>query len=150
MIDLIEKYPGAGEFRFGDSDAMNAELIALVRSRKKTATCGKASDFEDEPEALPVVGRCDIVTNWDGSPAVVIRTLSVERMRFDAIGEDFALAEGENEDYVGWRRDHIAYFKRNGGWSAGMEMICERFEVVEDLLGFEPVGGGQNAHPTDE
>ena len=137
-IDLIEKYPGAGSFKFGDSDAMNGELIALVRAGKKTATCGKASDFEAGGDDLPVAGRCDIVTNWDDSPAVVIRTVSVERMAFDKIGEAFALAEGENEDYAGWRRDHIAFFKRNGGWSGDMEMICERFEVVEDLADFEP------------
>lgn len=137
-IDLIKKYPGAGSFKFGDSDGMNAELIALVRSRKKTATCGKASDFADG-EGLPLVGRCDIVTNWDDSPAVVIRTTSVERMSFDAISEGFALAEGENADYAGWRRDHIAYFERNGGWSGDMEMICERFEMVEDLADMEPV-----------
>ena len=138
-IDLIKKYPGAGSFKFGDSDAMNAELIALVRSGKKTATCGRASDFEPDGEGLPVVGRRDIVTNWDGSPAVVIETLSVERMKFDEIGEDFALAEGENEDYASWRRDHRAYFERNGGWAPDMEMICERFEVVEDLVDMEPV-----------
>jgi len=138
-IDLIKKYPGAGSFKFGDSDAMNGELIALVRAGKKTATCGRASDFEPGGEDLPVVGRRDIITNWDGSPAVVIETLSVERMRFDEIGEDFALAEGENEDYAGWRRDHRAYFERNGGWAGDMEMICERFEVVEDLYDMEPV-----------
>jgi uncharacterized protein YhfF len=138
-IDLIQKYPGAGSFKFGDSDAMNADLIALVRAGKKTATCGKASDFADEPEALPVVGRRDIVTNWDGSPAVVIETVSVGRMAFDAIGVGFALAEGENEDYDGWRCDHIAYFKRNGGWAGDMEMICERFVMVEDLVDMEVV-----------
>ncbi len=138
-IDLIQKYPGAGSFKFGDSDAMNAALIALVRAREKTATCGKASDFDGEPEALPVVGRRDIVTNWDGSPAVVIETVSVEQMAFDAIGVGFALAEGENEDYDGWRRDHIAYFKRNGGWAGDMEMICERFVMVEDLVDMEVV-----------
>ena len=148
-IDLIQKYPGAGSFKFGDSDAMCAELIALVRAGKKTATCGRVADFEDDGCGLPVVGRCDIASNWDGSPAVVIRTVSVERMTFDEIGEEFALAEGENETYAGWRRDHRAYFERNGGWAGDMEMICERFEVVEDLADMEPVDGGQNAHPTD-
>ncbi len=136
-IDLIQKYPGAGSFKFGDSDPMNAELIALVRAGKKTATCGRASDFEPGGEDRPLVGRCDIVTNWNGSPAVVIRTVSVENMAFDTIGAPFALAEGENEDHAGWRRDHIAYFKRNGGWSPDMEMICERFEMVEDLADWE-------------
>jgi len=140
MIDLIEKYPGAGSFKFGDSDGMNAEVIALVRAGKKTATCGKASDFEDDPGAVPVVGRYDIVTNWDGSPTVVIRTVSVERMAFNTIGVGFALAEGEDETHAAWYVSHREYFMRNGGWSGDMEMICERFEVVEDLVEFEAVG----------
>jgi len=148
-IDLIEKYPGAGMFRFGDNAELCARLIDLVRVGKKTATCGALRDFEAGGEDMPVVGRCDIAQNWDGSPAVVIRTTSVERMAFDKIGEAFALAEGENGDYAGWRRDHMAYFKRNGGWAGDMEIICERFEVIEDLVDMEPADGGQNAHPTD-
>ena len=136
-LDLNTKYPGAGSFKFGDSDAMNAELIALVRAGKKTATCGKASDFVDDPGALPVVGRRDIVTNWDGSPALVIETLSVERKAFDAIDEAFALAEGEDASHADWYKNHRTYFERNGGWTGDMEMICERFRLVEDLIDWE-------------
>ena len=130
---LLSKYPNAVTFRFGDSDAMNRELIALVRAGKKRATMGRLSDFAEGGEAKPVVGRCDIITEWDGTPAVVVRTTSVEEMPLNEIGEDFALAEGENETYQGWYDDHRAYFERNGGWAPDMMMICERFEVVEDL-----------------
>jgi len=66
--DLQETYPGAGTFKFGDSKDLCQDLIQLVRNGKKTATCGAASDFADEPEAMPVVGRCDIAANWDGTP----------------------------------------------------------------------------------
>ena len=128
---LLTKYPGATSFKFGDSDAMNAELIALVLVGKKTATCGSFIDYEVEGEELPVVGRCDIVLNSDDTPAAVIETMSVEIMPFDQITEDFALAEGENETYAGWRRDHIAFFERNGGWQADMLIVCERFRVAE-------------------
>jgi uncharacterized protein YhfF len=137
-IDLIEKYPGAGAFKFGDSDAMNSELIALVRAGTKTATCGAAREFEPGGEDLPVVGRRDIVTNWDDSPAVVIRTVSVERMAFNAIAEAFALAEGQDETHAAWYIRQREYFMRNGGWDGDMEIICERFEMVEDLADFEP------------
>lgn len=127
------RYPGAESFRFGDSDAMSEALIALVVAGKKRATCGAARDFGAGAEPLPVVGRRDIVTRWDGTPAVVIETVEVTRRRFCEIDEDFALAEGENDDLVGWRRDHRAYFERNSGWDPEMELICERFEVVEVL-----------------
>lgn len=136
-VDLNEKYPGAGSFKFGDSAELCARLISLVRKGKKTATCGALRDFEPGGEDMPVVGRCDIATNWDDSPAMVIRTVSVERMAFDKIDEAFALAEGENEDYRGWRRDHIEFFKRNGGFTGKMEIVCERFELVEDLAQWE-------------
>lgn len=131
--DLNDDYPGAGTFRFGDGADLCERLIGLVRAGKKTATCGAARDFDEEPEAMPVVGRADIATYWDGTPALVIRTTEVTRRRFCDVDEDFALAEGENDSLLGWRKDHKAYFKRNGGWHPEMELICERFELVEDL-----------------
>jgi uncharacterized protein YhfF len=136
--DLRQRYPNAVTFRFGDSDAMNRELIALVRAGKKRATMGRLADFGPGKEAKPVVGRCDIITDWDGTPAVVVRTVLVEEMPLNEISEDFALAEGENETYQEWYDDHRRYFERNGGWAPDMMMICERFEVVEDLAGLQP------------
>jgi uncharacterized protein YhfF len=112
---------------------MCAQLLDLVRSGKKRATCGAWRDFKDQPDQMPVVKRRDIATDRDGTPAVVIQTLEVSFCTFEEIGEDFALAEGENEDLAGWRRDHAAYFRRNGGFSPDMELICERFAVVEIL-----------------
>ena len=52
---------------------------------------------------------------------------------FHRVPEDFALAEGENDTLEGWREDHQRYFERNGGWSADMMLVCERFRVVEVL-----------------
>ena len=127
---LLQRYPGAETFAFGDSDFLCTQLLDLVISGQKTATCGALRDFE-AGEALPVVGRRDIALNWDGTPAVVIETLEVTQRRFCDVDADFALAEGENDSLDGWRRDHRAYFERNGGWSNDMELICERFKVVE-------------------
>ncbi|RYH04251.1 ASCH domain-containing protein [Salipiger sp. IMCC34102] len=133
--DLNDRYPGAGNFTFGDSKALCQELIALVRAGKKTATCGALRDFEDEPEAMPVVGRCDIAMNWGGSPALVIRTTQVQTIRFCDVTEKMALAEGEDDDLDGWRAGHEAYFRRNGGFSPDMMLVFEHFELVEDLDG---------------
>ena len=133
--DLQETYPGAGTFKFGDSKDLCQDLIQLVRNGKKTATCGAASDFADEPEAMPVVGRCDIAANWDGTPALVIRTTKVSEVRFCDVTEEMALMEGENDSLVGWRKAHKAFFKRNGGYDPEMLLIFEEFELVEDLDG---------------
>ncbi|ASP34786.1 ASCH domain-containing protein [Labrenzia sp. VG12] len=131
--ELKQKYPGAETFKFGDGPELSAQLIALVRSGRKTATCGALRDFQEGGEAMPVVGRRDIALNWDGSPALVIETLEVTITRYCDVTEVFALAEGENEDLAGWQRDHQAFFERNGGFDPEMELVCERFRVIEHL-----------------
>ena len=135
--DLQDTYPGAGTFKFGDSQELCQHLIALVRQGKKTATCAALSDFADEPEAMPVVGRCDIAANWDGTPALVIRTTHVEQVRYCDVSEDLALLEGENDALLGWRKDYKAYFKRGGHFDPEMMLVFEHFELVEDLAGRE-------------
>ena len=82
---------------------------------------------------MPVVGRRDIALDWDGVPALVIETTDVTICRFCDVAEDFALTEGEDETLAGWQSGHQAYFERNGGWQAEMELVCERFTLVEDF-----------------
>jgi len=134
LDELKEKYPGAETFTFGDGPELCRDLLALVRSGKKTATCGALKDFEDGTEAMPVVGRRDISLNWDGSPALVIETAEVTIQRYCDVGAEFALAEGENDTLEGWRADHKIFFERNGGFDPEMKLVCERFRLIEDLL----------------
>lgn len=131
--ELQAAYPGAETFRFGDNARLSAELIALVRNGRKTGTCGALRSFTEGGEAMPVVGRRDIVLDWDGTPALIVETVSVTVRRFCDVDVDFALSEGENDDLAGWQRDHRSYFERNGGFSPEMELVCERFRLVEDL-----------------
>lgn len=133
LDQLKQIYPDAETFKFGDSAALCDQLISLVRIGRKTATCGALRDFEPGGEAMPVPGRRDIALNWDDTPALVIETLDVSVTRFCDVGEGFALAEGENEDLAGWKRDHRAYFERNGGFDPEMKLVCERFRLIEDL-----------------
>lgn len=127
---LQAKYPGAQPFRFGDGPELSGELLALVLSGEKTATCGKLDDFPEGAAARPVVGRRDIACHWDWTPAAVIETVEVTERRFRDVPEDFAVAEGEG-GFDGWRAGHIAYFERHGGWSEDLMLLCERFKVVE-------------------
>ncbi|EEE43764.1 ASCH domain-containing protein [Roseibium alexandrii] len=133
LEELKQKYPSAETFKFGDGPELSSFLIGLVRAGKKTATCGALRDFEGGGEAMPKVGRTDIVLNWDGSPALVIETLELTQTRFCDVSADFALAEGENDTLEGWQQDHQNYFERNGGFDPEMVLVCERFKVVEDL-----------------
>lgn len=120
-------------FTFGDNEALCCELLSLVRSGKKTATCEALRAFEHGAEALPVVGRRDIALNWDGTPALLLETTEVLERRFCDVDEDFALAEGENDDLTGWRDDHRRYFQRTVGFDEQMILICERFRLIKDL-----------------
>lgn len=120
-------------FTFGDSRQLCDRLIALVRSGRKTATCGALRDFSEGDEAMPVAGTQAIALDWDGKPALLIETTSVEILKFRDVPEDFALAEGENTTREDWARDHRAFFARNGGFSEDMELVCERFRLVRSL-----------------
>ncbi|MEM1276461.1 MAG: ASCH domain-containing protein [Pseudomonadota bacterium] len=126
-------YAGAETFTFGDSRELCDELLALVRSGQKTATCDSLAFFERTGEVVPAVGRCDIALDWDGNPAIVTETQSVEVKRFCDVDEAFALAEGENDSLEGWRRDHQEYFERSGAFDPEMEIVCERFRLVRDF-----------------
>lgn len=132
MPQLPPRYANAVQFSFGDSPALADELLALVLAGKKTATCGAVRDYGAGKEAMPEVGRRDVVLDGAGKPAAAIETISLEVRRFGDVPEDFALAEGEG-DFAAWRSGHIAYFERNGGWSEDLELVCERFRLIEEL-----------------
>jgi len=133
LDEVLTKYPEAATFKFGDGPDLSALLLRLVREGRKTATCGALRDYESGQEEMPAVGRKDIALEWDGQPALVIETVELNQTRFCDVEAEFALAEGENETLEGWRRDHRAYFERNGGWDPEMILVCERFRMVEDF-----------------
>ena len=131
--ELRTKHPGCAAFKFGDSHDLCSELLSLVRSGRKTATCGALPDFESGSEKMPEVGCIDIALNWDGSPALALETTEVELKRFCDVGASFALAEGENETLEGWQNGHREFFGRNGGFEHEMLLVCERFRLVADF-----------------
>lgn len=123
---------GANAFSFGDTPEMADELLALVLAGTKTATCGALRDFPED--ARPQVGRRDIVLDGQGRRAAVIETVEIIVRRFDEVDEKFASDEGEGSRTLAqWREDHRAYFERNGGFSPDMELLCERFRLIEIL-----------------
>jgi len=137
VSETTDRYASAVTFSFGDSPEMADELLALVLSGRKTATCGALRDFGGA-EPVPEVGRRDVVLDGRGRRAAVIETISVEHKRFDQVDAEFAAAEGEGDlSYEYWREAHQAYFARNGGFSTDMVLVCERFRLV---AGLDPEG----------
>lgn len=128
------EYRDAVRFSFGDSPSLADELLDLVLAGKKTATCGKLSQFGEGGEPMPEVGRRDIVLDGQGRPVAVIETIEVAVKRFDEVDEAFARDEGEGDGTLAyWRDAHENYFARNGGFASDMQVVCERFRVVEVL-----------------
>jgi uncharacterized protein YhfF len=131
-VTLPEAWRDAVPFAFGDTPELADELLALVLAGRKTAACGALRQFDTEP--MPVVGRHDVVLDGRGRPAAVIETLEVVQCRFDEVDAAFARDEGEGDGSLeSWRRDHETYFRRTGGFSPDMPVVCERFRLVEVL-----------------
>ncbi len=127
------RYPGAEAFRFGDGAALNAEILALVLAGRKTVTCDAVAGFDARGEALPEVGRVDIACDWAWAPVCATETVEVIRMPFEEVPEALVAAQGEFADLAAWRRGYRAYLERGVGFRPGMEMLLERFRVVEVL-----------------
>lgn len=138
--DLQDTYPGAGTFMFGEDQASCDRQLALVRGGSKTAMCAPLSDFDGDPDALPKVGRCDIATEWDGTPGVVIKTTQVRQVKFNDVDGKMALADGvkaggERDSLAAWRKAMTHQLTAQGGFDPQMILVFEHFELVEDLAG---------------
>lgn len=114
MIDLT----GLERFSFGDSPAMADELLALVLTGRKTATCWAARDFGPTP-----VGARSVILDGVGKPRAIIEAIEVRLVRFCYVDDVFARDEGEGDLTLSWWRDaHRRFFERNGGFSDDMEL----------------------------
>lgn len=132
MSDIEHRIASLPTFTFGDSRDLCDELLALVRSGQKTGTCFPVSEVGGD-EVMPVVGVRSVALDWDRNPALMIETTDVRICRFQDVDEAFALSEGEDDSLEGWRAGHGAYFRRRGIFSEDMELVCERFVMVENF-----------------
>ncbi|MFK7868995.1 MAG: ASCH domain-containing protein [Roseobacter sp.] len=133
-LDAVKaKYPNACTFQFGDTPDLIRDLTALVRTGRKRATCTAVIDIEAGRETAPVPGRRDIALDAQGNPALVIETLEVRHTTWQNMTEDMALAEGEDDTLDAWRAGHRSYYTRQGIFDPEMQLIWERFFVVEDF-----------------
>jgi len=108
--------------------------LALMRSGLKTGTCDAWVIYVDGTEELPVVGRVDIALDWAGRAALATRTLAVERIAFDEMDEMRVAQQGEFRDLAHWRLGYEAYLTRAGRFAPDVDMMFERFEIVEDFV----------------
>lgn len=118
--------------------ACNA-LLELVIKGKKRATSSSLSGYQITGEAIPEMGNCSVITDWDGHPKCVIRTTNVQILPYKDITIDMAKLEGEDDTLESWQRNHEHLFIQEGKalgytFSEDMLVIFETFEVIE-LIG---------------
>jgi uncharacterized protein YhfF len=119
---------------FGDSPALADELLALVLNGTKTATCGPLREYHAEGVPLPKVGERSVLLDGTGKASCVIEVTEVAIRHFADIDEAFAHDEGEaSRTLDDWRRIHEEFFRRHGDVSDDLELVCERFRLVEVL-----------------
>lgn len=121
-------------FAFGDSPQMADELLALVLSRKKTATVSVV--LEGEPK--PSVGDLSLVLDGKGNPACVIKTVYLKVVKFCDLTWDMVKLEGEDENFEQWKTGNIWYWeqdaiRRGYTFTQDIPITFEIFEVVEVL-----------------
>jgi len=121
---------------FGDLPDLADELAALVQSGKERATASLPIEFTSSGFPLPTVGDVSIVTTADDRPVAIIELTEVRHVRFDAVDETFAAAEGEGDGSLAWWRDaHFRYFTRvcarlGGNFDDASVVICQRFRLL--------------------
>ncbi len=121
---------------FGDSAELAEELLALVLSGVKTATCGALWDYEYDGEEPPITGSYHILTDFGGVPRCLIQLISVELCPFKHVTADFAAAEGEGDrSLANWREGHRQFFERRAldtgnVFDRDTVLVLERFKVV--------------------
>jgi uncharacterized protein YhfF len=129
MTTPDEDWTTLERFSFGDGPELADELLALVLSGAKTATCWAARDGE-----LTQVGKRMIACDGAGEPRVVLETVSMVQRVFEEVDADFARLEGEGDlSLAFWREAHQDYFGNNGGFDPKMVLWCEVFRVVARL-----------------
>lgn len=112
------------------------ECGRLVVAGKKRATASALWTYELERQPLPEVGDYSIVTDWAGEALCVIRTTSLETVRFNEVSAEFAATEGEGDGSLEWWRSaHLEFYSRElASWGRepepDMPIICEIFECV--------------------
>jgi uncharacterized protein YhfF len=137
---------------FGDSPELAHELVELVIHGPKRATAGLGWGHDRNPALSPVLGGYNVVTEFDGTPRAVTRTVEVSRRAFQDVDAQFAFDEGEGDRSLAfWREAHWSFFGRECASlglepSPSMPVVLERFELLwhvepalfaETLRGFE-------------
>lgn len=132
-MNLMEKYPDALQWGFGDLPALTDALAALVVAGKKTASCGSLAAYQQEAHKI-TPGSFHIILDSQAQPVCVIQIVAMRLVRFCDVTAEMAQKEGEGDlSLAYWRQAHQEFFQREGLFATDMELIYEEFRLVEVL-----------------
>ncbi|MCA4823563.1 MAG: ASCH domain-containing protein [Serratia rubidaea] len=132
--NILEQYPDALRWAFGDSPQLADELLQLVIAGEKTATCSSYVAYRQEK--APLVGDYSVILDGRGEARCVIRTRALLLIRFCDVSAELAAKEGEGDKSLAfWREGHQAFFTREGTFAPDMWLVFEEFDRVAVLEG---------------
>jgi uncharacterized protein YhfF len=121
---------------FGDSHKLANELYKLVLEGKKTATACLVWENEHDPTNAPILNGYSVITDFEGKPKCIIKTLKIEIKPFNEVDEVFAAKEGEGDlSLTYWKKVHLDYFTKKcqelgKQASETMLVVCEEFKLL--------------------
>jgi uncharacterized protein YhfF len=129
---------GLDRWHFELTESACNALLDLVLLGKKRATSSSLAGYQLSGEEPPEEGDLSVITDWDGNPRCVIRTVRVTLIPYRDIAFDLARLEGEDDTLDSWRMNHGKFFREEGKelgyeFTEDMTVVFEEFEVVEIL-----------------
>lgn len=121
---------------FGDNPELVDELLGYIKQGiKRTSTSlVKENELEGWPESKE--GNYDIILDGRNKPVLVIKTVSVRRVKYRDVDAEHAYWEGEGDRSLEtYFKEHDKYYKRRGeqlGFDFNKDMLVDlnRFEIV--------------------
>ena len=116
-------------------EASANELLALVLSDKKQATCSSLLALKAEKAKLPEVGDYNIITDFNGEPHCIVQTQQVRVIQMNEMTFEICQAEGEDDCLESWLANHHKFFKEEAEifgyeFSENMPVVFENFTLI--------------------
>lgn len=126
-MSILQKYEHTERWAFGDTEQQADEVVQLVLSGTKTATCANL-----DREGIPQAGDVFQVINGKGDPVCAVELTVVEMKSYDQVDEAHAYAEGEGDRSLAhWRVESQRFFEQYDLFSPSMTLVLMNFKVID-------------------
>jgi len=125
----------AGDLFFESKGFVEAELLSLVLSGRKTAIFTSYSTFAIDGEPLPLAGELYLVVNKKNEPICVIEFDNVQIVPYNEVTWQMSSLEGEDENLEAWREKQREYLEDEGAvvgfeFTPDIKLVFQTFRVV--------------------